>query len=142
MTLEEIEASLLNGFHDAQISGFAMSYEKLRLTLQVEILVGVPEQPHPQREAYRPGIIEFREARLFSIKLPDAKSAFRSPGRLWFSYERTAPEVIPGELVAALSPATHYYSLFVLDWHSSIHIAAEQVEFSWAQPVDAPYNRP
>src|SRR5580692_5846566 len=122
MTLEEIEESLPNGLHDAKISEFAMSYEKLRLTVNVEILVGLPEQPPPERDAYRSGIIEFREARLFSIEFPKAESAFQSPGSLWFSYERTSPDVIPEELVATLPPETQYYSLFILDWHSSIHI--------------------
>jgi hypothetical protein len=53
MTLEEIEESLPNGLQDSVIQAVVMDYQQLRLTLRVEVLIGLPDQPFPESERYR-----------------------------------------------------------------------------------------
>jgi hypothetical protein len=55
MTLEEIEESLPNGLHDPVIQAVVMDYQQLRLTLRVEVLIGLPDQPPPERALPRGG---------------------------------------------------------------------------------------
>ena len=132
MTLEQLEESLPNGLHDAQIRRLAMDYEHARLILRVQVLVGLPTQPPPDCERYRDGEIVFEGVQLFSIELPGAGSAFQHPGSVWFSYERTPPGVMPAAVESALRAETQAYSLFVQDWVSWIRIAASDVGFSWS----------
>ncbi len=131
MTLEQVEGSLPNGLHDAQIQQLVVDYEHSRLTLRVFVLVGLPGQPRPDRDSYRLGEILFQKLLFFSIDPPQVGSAFQQPGSVWFSYERTAPEGTPAAVRQTLSPATQCYSLFVHDWLSHIQIAADEVSFSW-----------
>jgi len=132
MTLEQIEDLLPNGLHDAEIQQLAMDYENARLVLKVTVLIGLPSQPYPDREAYRSGQISFQGVQFYSVDYPQVGSAFQHPGAAWFSYERTPPGQIPGQFIAALPSGTHCYSLFVRDWLSYINVAAAEVSFSWA----------
>jgi hypothetical protein len=132
MTLEEIEDSLPNGLHDAEIKGLAMDYEQAQLVLRVVVLVGRPSQSYPEREACRSGEISFRGVQFYSVDYPQTGSSFRHPGTVSFSYERTAPGEMPIELREALPAGAQCYSFFVRDWLSHIRIAAAEVSFSWA----------
>lgn len=132
MTLEEIENFLPNGLHDAQIRRMTRDYERSELALNVAVLVGLPTQPHPDKDRYRTADIVFRQVYFCAVELPRPESAFRYPGSLWFSYERMPLNVIPDGLANALPEGTQCYSLFVRDWMSEMHIATQDVEFSWS----------
>jgi hypothetical protein len=138
MTLEKIEESLPNGLHDAQIMDLSVSYDRMELSLRTRILVGLPAQSGPARDTYRNGTFLFRPLRFLAMELPEPSSAFQSAGSIWFSYERTSPENLPAQLVKALPPETHYYSLFIRDWFASVHIATGQVDFFWDAADAAP----
>jgi hypothetical protein len=114
-----------------------MDYVQARLLLRVQVWVGLLEEPHPNCDRYRLANIVFEGVQFLSIEFPQAGSAFQHPGNIWFSYERTPPEVIPAALANALPPETQSYSLFIQDWLSYIHIAASDVSFSWSDAVDA-----
>lgn len=133
MTLEQLEQSLPNGLHDAQIRRVEMDYEHARLVLRVKVWVGLLDQPPPERDRYRDGNIVFEGVQLFSIELPQPGSAFRHPGSVWFSYERTTPGVVPATVADGLRAGTQSYSLFVQDWLSCIQIATSEVGFSWSE---------
>ncbi len=51
MTLEEIEESLPNGFHDARITSSTLDYVKRESKLAMEILFSGPDKEDP--ESYR-----------------------------------------------------------------------------------------
>ena len=57
VTIEEIEETLPNGLHDAEILELVMDYKHARLALEVSVLVGQPIEPHPSCERCRPGEI-------------------------------------------------------------------------------------
>ena len=132
MTLEDIERSLPNGFHDAQIQTMTRDYVGAELIMKVLILIGLPGQPRPERDRYRTGEIVFRRVYFCSVELPQPDSPFLHPGNVWFSYERTPRDLLPDGLATMLPPGTQCYSLFVRDWFSHIHVAAQDVSFSWS----------
>ncbi len=131
MTLEQIEQSLPNGLHDATLSSFARDLEKKALVIRVSVLMGLPNDPPESRERYRDAIITFSGVKLLVAECPDASSAFLAPGAVTFYAERSKPGTFPPELEERLADGTGFYSLYVLDWESSIHLAADEVEFEW-----------
>jgi hypothetical protein len=132
MTLEEIEKLLPNGLHDAQIQWMTRDYESAALTLKVRVLVGLPNQPRPDRDKYRTIDIVFRRVYFCAVELPQPESAFQHPGSVWFSYERMPPNAISESLAKTLPVGTQCYSLFVRDWMSEMQVAAQDVGFSWS----------
>jgi hypothetical protein len=135
MTLEELDVSLPNGLHDAQIERMDIDYLHARLTLSVQVLFGLPAQPDSAREEYRVGALMFHGVQFVSIEFPQPGSAFQQPGELWFSYERTPSEVIPVGVASTLPSGALCYSMFVRDWLSYIHVAATDVSISFPETV-------
>ncbi|MGB8031929.1 MAG: hypothetical protein WCF30_19930 [Terracidiphilus sp.] len=131
MTLEQLEQELPNGLHDAQILSIKRSFEEESLILEVRILVGLPDNPPETRSEYRKAVITFTGVKLFIVESPDASSAFLAPGGVWFSAGRSEPGTFSPELEEKLGFSADSYSLFILDWQSSIHIAASDVSFAW-----------
>ena len=132
MTLEQLEQSLPNGMHDAKICSFTCDLEKETLVLKVGVLVGLPEDPPELQDCYRDGVITFSGVKLFVVECPQASSAFPSSGGKFFIIDRSEPGKFSREIEDRLSPETNYYSLYVLDWDSSIHLAATEIAFEWA----------
>lgn len=131
MTLEEIEETLPNGLHDALINRLNVDYGLAQLTLEVDVWVGLLDEPPPERERSALAEILFTGLVYCSIEHPQPGSSFLHPGEVFFSYERTPAEEIPSALVKVLPQDTQCYSLFILEWCSKIHIAAKDVTFSW-----------
>jgi hypothetical protein len=131
MTLEDIDQTLPNGFHDATISEITHNYIHATLKFKIEVLVGLPDMPPQDRSRYRQAELLFRGVLFCIIESPDFESAFKHPGKLWFSFSRMEPQTIPEELAKTIPSQALCYSFFVLDWHSSIHVAVADVELSW-----------
>ncbi len=131
MTLEQVEESLPNGLHDAQIQQLRIDYERAELVLRLRVLIGSPDQPAPACDEYAIGDLTFHGLQLFATEFPNAESAFRYPGAVWFWYERTPPGTFPALLADRLGPELQSYSLFIREWLSHIHVAARDISFAW-----------
>src|ERR1700683_3275437 len=125
MTLEELDEFLPNGLHDARIKTLAHNYERGAVKLEVEILFGLPGDPEPNRFRYRDGEILFHRVLFCSIEVPENGRIIGHPGSIWFKFWRTEPGVLPEKVTDSLPPGTLCYSLYVLEWESQIHIAAD-----------------
>jgi hypothetical protein len=132
MTLEEIDNQLVNGFHDAVIIESRHSYEDATMNLVVDILIELPKTAPKDANRYRRAELLFAGVALCTIDIPDPASAFPHPGGIWFKFERLGGGVWPSTVIDRLEPNLLMYSLFILDWHSSIHIAATDVQFRWS----------
>lgn len=132
MTLEQLEQSLPNGLHDAKICSFARDLEKETLVFKVGVLVGLPDDPPELQDRYRDAVITFTGVKLFFVECPEASSAFPVPGGVFFSIDRTEPGTFSREIEDRLPSEIKCYSLYVLDWVSSIHLAATGMAFQWA----------
>jgi hypothetical protein len=79
MTLEELESSLPNGLHDAEVRRISIDYEHRKVTLELAVWVGKMEDPPDRREAYRDGRIEISGLLFMVIEPPDPSIHSPSP---------------------------------------------------------------
>jgi hypothetical protein len=105
--------------------------------MNLNVLVGLPGDPPEARDAYRAATITFSGVKLFVVESPDASSAFLSPGDVSFSMERSELGTFSPEIEKRLANISERYSFFILDWLSSIHIAASSMSFAWNPEVTA-----
>ena len=137
MTLEELDEQLPNGLHDAKLRSIGHDYDTGALTLCVEILTGLPANPPETRFAYRDAVISFSNVYLCQIEQPENERIVGVRGSVWFRYWRTEPGTISPKLFNRFPPDALSYTLYVLEWESSIHIVATAVSFSWADIAKA-----
>lgn len=131
MTLEEIDNSLPQGLHDAQIRSFTRDMESACLRMIVKVVIGTSEESE-YRLQYRDGEICFHNVQYLMSEFPEAASPFRDSGCVNFSFDRTETGVVPSALENALSSEILKYSLFVPEWQVSMNIAAADVSFRWS----------
>ena len=72
MTLEAIEDSLVNGFHDAVIMGMTRNYENATVALQIDVLLELPDDVPRSAERYRRAELTFLGVTLCIIEAPDS----------------------------------------------------------------------
>jgi len=132
MTLEELDDTLPNGLHDAQIKAMTHDYEQAIVKLEVAILVGLPDDAPLDRYRYRNGEIFFHRVLFCTVETPENERILGHPGSIWFKFCRMEPRVLQEKIVKVLAPDVLCYSLYILDWVSEIHIAAGDVSFSWS----------
>ena len=131
MTLKDIESALPNGLHDAKITAIHNDLRAEKVTIHVEVLVGLPDE-HPARQnAVRSGVLKFTGAQIVIIEEPDAESSFSSPGPVNFVLTEDEVGSLPVDLLDKLRGEHHTYTFFVQEWLSNIKIAATSLEFLW-----------
>src|ERR1043165_2312068 len=75
MTLDELERTMPNGFHDAWIRRIEIDYRAQRVSMLASLLVGVPDDPPEQRSRYRDAEVIIEGVQFLVIEPP-------KPGRL------------------------------------------------------------
>jgi hypothetical protein len=138
MTLEQLEEQLPNGLHDARIHSITHNYETGTLVVCAEILTGLPSDPPSTRFAYRDAVISFMGVFLCHIEQPENERIIGVKGSVWFKYWRIEPGILLPKLSDRFPKAALAYTLYILDWESSIHIVASDVNFSWAETPQTP----
>jgi hypothetical protein len=133
MTLEELDGQLPNGLHDAKLRFITHNYENGTLTMCVEILTGLPDNPPSTRFAYRDAVISFANVFLCHIEQPENERILGVRGSVWFRYWRTEAGILLPKLSDRFPADALSYTLYILEWESSIHIVASDVSFSWAE---------
>ena len=78
MTLEELENTLPNGLHDAEVVRISVDYELRILALDVDVWVGDMDEAPEKREAYRKGLIEISGLLFLAMEPPDANYPFQN----------------------------------------------------------------
>jgi hypothetical protein len=134
MNLEEIDESLPNGFHDAWLVGLEIDYVHGIAVFKTNVLIGLPDEPVEMRDRYRLGTLRFSGVSFVVVDPPDARNAVLTPGAVTFSWSRLDAAESPhiAELVPSGSDV-QAYSFWVLNWCSSIHLAAREVSFDWSE---------
>jgi hypothetical protein len=138
MTLDELDRSLPNGFHDAKIHSIEIDYVKATVTLQVSFLEGTPEDPEDRRDRYRRAVVRITGLHFCSIDAPDPTYHFRPDQRpIVVSGDPAKSDHLPSlpGLMAQAPAGVSAYRLFVSDWNRFIYIAARDAEISFTEPV-------
>jgi hypothetical protein len=129
MTLEEIENTLPNGFHDARINKINLDYAKRVATFYLEIWVADSEEE--TRENYRAAKLTLSGLLFCVIEAPDPKYPYHEEKALWVDAGSSKlgdlsltqlPEPLPS------GAFTHWF--FVNDWNAFIHVAATDAQIT------------
>ncbi len=125
MTIEEIDQSLPNGFHDSSITGVRIDYIQRTAEIDMELWFSGPKDTDPEK--YRPAILSISELIYFVIEPPGQPNT--SHGE---------PSLVDGgsseldrstcELPKSLPAGAFTYWFFVSSWNSFIHVAALNAE--------------
>jgi len=134
MTLDELDRSLLNGFHDAEISSVEIDYGKATAKLHVWFWTGSTDDARADRETYERAVVTVRGLCFFTIDPPDPNYRFLTEGDpIVVSGDPAKPDHLPAllSLMAKLPKDAWCYRLFVTDWNSFIHVAGRDAELTF-----------
>jgi hypothetical protein len=129
MTLEELENTLPNGLHDAEVRRISVDYEHRNLGIDVDIWVGKMTDPSEKREAYRKGRIEISGLLFLVMEPPDAGYPFAN-GDLRID-GCDLRKNLDRKLLDSLPAEAFFRSFWVSEWNAFIHIAATEAQISW-----------
>lgn len=131
MRVAEIEEELPNGFHDTMLIAMHRNLAEELATLDIKVLVGLPDEDASHRDRFRNATLFFREAKVVVIDSPDPDSPFIYPGASSIVITEDEAGAFSEELLRKLPKSSHTYAIFVRDWLSNIRIAAACVDFEW-----------
>jgi hypothetical protein len=132
MTFEQLDEFLPNGFHDAMIEKIAIDYAQRSADLLMKLWVGTPDSAN--LEEYRSATLNVTGLGYIAIDSPDPKYPFMRPGAALdvAGYSEDSESFPLEALRPAMPTAVSCYRFFVHDWNAFVHIAAEDVQLSWA----------
>lgn len=137
MTFAEIENTLPNGFHDAQLLSMSSDFVRHELRLVINADISAPDDG---------GSVHYRTAHVLVQGLAFLTCEFPDPAyKPWTENEggldvqgcdtRNEPKLLasfPSELLAAIPEGMFVYTFFIGDWNTFIHLAGKSAEFQWA----------
>lgn len=129
MNLEELENTLPNGLHDAEVKRIAVDYELRTATLEVAVWVGDMNDPPGRREAYKNGRVNISGLLFLVIEAPDPKYPFMDSELSIDGCDMS--KNLSSELLKSLPSNSFIRSLWVNEWNAFIHIAATSAEIEW-----------
>lgn len=132
MSLNDIEQSLPNGFHDSKINAIYRNLKTETVKLYLDILVGLPDDEPARQRGYRQGILTFEGVKIFISEEPSVESKFSDAGSLNFAISEGEVESVSQGIMKMINQECHIYTLFVQEWFSNLIVVADKIEFSWA----------
>ena len=135
MTIEEIERSLPNGFHDAKLKRIDIDYVKREAKLDLQASIGNPEsQDEEMRDAYRAGRLILSGFLFCVIEPPDPRYPYQKAAWLWIADSGPVNSAeIPIKLPEPLPKGAFIHYFFVNDWNAFIYLAAMDARFNWIE---------
>ena len=133
MTLEELDATLPNGFHDSYVSVVTIDYVDRKATMDVEVWVGNTASPHEaEREKWRPGRLELSGLVFCTIDPPVSSYDYAKPAPLWIDLcPSDALRTDHLNLPQSVPEGAFVSHLFVSQWNAYIHVAALEASLTW-----------
>jgi len=135
MQLEQLENSLPNGFHDAEVEAITVDYVSRKAVMKMQLLVGNPDAAtEEEREACKPAELHLSDVLYFAIDAPNPKYKYAEKKGLWINAGRADEESapVPPIPLEQLPAGASAYWFFVNDWNSFIHVAAMDAQLKWS----------
>lgn len=134
MTLDELDSLLPNGFHDMYIGSLELDYSTGTIKLNVDLLVGWPEDSESERNQYQKAIVTITGLCFCSIDPPYPGYPLFPDGRAYMCWRRSSESRAPA--VASRPPAEFprrdlVLPLFRPRLECCIHVAARDAEVAW-----------
>jgi hypothetical protein len=140
MTLEELENTLPNGLHDAEVKRIAVDYELRKVTLEVAVWIGDMGDPPERREAYKDGRIDISGLLFLVMEPPDPRYPYQDSDLRIDGCDLS--KNLSSELLESLPVDSFFRSLWVNEWNAFIHIAAKNVNIEWLNDGNISYRIP
>ena len=127
MTLEEIEQSLPNGFHDSTISSVRLNY--VQRTAEMDMELWMSGSDDEDIEKYRPATLSITELIYFVIEPPGVpNTSHAEPSLVDGGSSELEQSAYP--LPKPLPAGAFTYWFFVSNWNAFIHVAASSAEIA------------
>ena len=141
MTLQELENTLPNGLHDAEVRRISVDYGQQSLALDLDIWVGDMDDPPERREAYMTGRLEINGLVFLIFEPPvlNPRYPYRFDVKLTIDSVDGKKDVDP-YLPASVPRDAFCHSFFVFQWNSCIHFAATHAEMIWLNDGQVTYR--
>lgn len=126
MTLQEIENSLPNGLHDAQVRRVEIDYEKRFVKFSLLLWTGdLSSEEESVREAYQESELTIKNFIYCVIEPPDPTYPYAGASRITIAAGSATEEPIKTEITLPkeLPEGAFAYWFFVNEWNSFLHIA-------------------
>jgi hypothetical protein len=129
MNLEELEASLPNGLHDAQLCRFEVDYINRTASIVVSIWIGdLDGTTREAREVYRQARIDLQGLAFAAVDPPEKTSG---DGSLRIDSGTGVAPTSDLILPSHLPKNCFVHWIFVTQWNAFIHVAAETATICW-----------
>ena len=124
MTIQELEHTLPNGFHDSFLVGMEVDFVAGTCTLVLEV-----DYDGPEPEVFRRMKLQLRGLCLFIIDPPDRRYPF-STGRIQTCGDTTSEQMLPNleSYRKSAPPGAFFYSFYLTYYNCFIHFAATGAE--------------
>jgi hypothetical protein len=126
MTLQEIENSLPNGLHDAQVRRVEIDYEKRIVKFSLLLWTGdLSSEEETVRETYQEGELTIKDFIYCVIEPPDPTYPYAGASTITIGAGSATEEPIKTQtaLPSELPEGAFAYWFFVNEWNSFLHIA-------------------
>ncbi len=125
MTIDELEASLPNGFHDAELFSIAAYFGSREARLELNVWLGDMDVPG-RREVYRRAVLVLSDLHYLSIDPPQS-----DPGRGPYKIDSGPgqPSTAPAAVPQAAQPYLHWF--FVSEWNAFVRFSARSARLEW-----------
>ena len=130
MTLEELEDTLPNGLHDAEVLRFTVDYAQRTLTFDLSVWVGTLDDPKERREAYKRGRLELSGLVFLVLEPPDPRYPYRISPKLTIDAV-DASKSLDTELLKSLPAGAFCRSFWVNQWNACMYLAATSAAIVW-----------
>ena len=128
MTLDELDALLPSGLHDAKLDRVAINFADRTVRLELNIWVGDDEE----REAYRRAQVTLSGLLFWVSEPPDPSYPFASPRPLWIDAGPLTDKLPERQPALPPVPQGAFANwIFVRDWNAFIYVAAEDANLTW-----------
>lgn len=128
-TIPEIDATLPNGFHDAELQSCTIDYVGQTVTFDLEIWIGDLSSDNEQvRERYRRARLVVTGLAFCHLEMPDPTYPFQEAGPLRIDLSDPDPQLPDLRKLPEGAFASRFY---VSNWNAFIQLAGRDASLSW-----------
>jgi hypothetical protein len=132
MTLDEVAASIPNGFHDAELNTFTIDYTKREARLILDVWVADNQEKPEKIESYRLAEVTLSGLVFWVSEPPDPRYPYGEPGAQRIDIGPIATFERKEALRLPPVPAGAFANwVFVTGWNAFIYVAAEDARINW-----------
>lgn len=133
MTLDDLAASLPNGFHDSALKVVTIDYVKREAKLSLEIWMGDCDAVSAaDREAYRQAEVSLSGLFFFVCEPPSAGYPYNVKGEVTIDIGSVETLTTPPSPTLPSTPVGCFVNwIFVGAWNAFIYVAAQDAELTW-----------